>query len=287
MRIGFCDNALQAFTAAFTPANRIPGEDTVPGPGVGQKGRTQAISFQSGCKIPSDQFNNSPGSNLAYLKMQITKQACGQQQHRHCPANIIRRPVPPVRCLQVPPIAETQPVTQQQRNCQKSRENHAVTPQYQTPPVGLVCPQPRHDLFLDGVCHLFQRPGNTISAIHIHTLDTLVNLGQIMVALALVACSPGLIFNRHRDIRIIDTVKPPCRQSFLCHGPLPCTDNRFRIILPRRGIHLVQDVDKLGCIRPVDGRAHQMRQSIAHGARFRVACIKKHQHQIRQVDDMI
>ncbi|MFT7596787.1 MAG: hypothetical protein ACI8R4_004129, partial [Paracoccaceae bacterium] len=61
----------------------------------------------------------------------------------------------------------------------------------------------------------------------------------------------------------------------------------FRGYHPGRRYLSIEDIDKFRRVRAIFRPCDQMFQRVLHRAGFRVARVKEHQHQVRQVDDVV
>ena len=88
-------------------------------------------------------------------------------------------------------------------------------------------------------------------------------------------------------VGIVDAVEPARGEPGLGERALPRGEDVLGVVLARRVVDLVEDVEELVRVRPVDGVPHEVAQRVLHRPRLGVARIEEHQHQVGQVDDVI
>jgi hypothetical protein len=113
------------------------------------------------------------------------------------------------------------------------------------------------------------------------------NLTQVRIPLSFETGALGLVLDGGGGVRVVDAVEAAGGQALFPEGALPGGDYVLRVVLPRRGVELVEDVQELARVRPVDGVGDQVLEGVAHGPRLGVAGVEEHQHQVGQVDDVI
>ena len=72
-----------------------------------------------------------------------------------------------------------------------------------------------------------------------------------------------------------------------CESALPRPEDLLRVVLPRRVVDLVQDVQEFARVCPPDRAFHEVTQGVLHGARLRMARVEEHQDEIGEPDDVV
>ena len=135
--------------------------------------------------------------------------------------------------------------------------------------------------------HGFQHRNDAIVALQFNLVHAAGNFGKIGIAFGAEPFAQRFVFDRDGGFFVVNRVKLPCGQAGLCNCALPCANHLFGIVVFGGGINLVQHIDEFRSVGAFYRVCDQMFQRVLHGTRFRVACIKEHQHQIGQINDVI
>ena len=134
---------------------------------------------------------------------------------------------------------------------------------------------------------MLQDPDDAVGPFHFHLVDALQDRIHVRGAARFETFAQHRVVDGDGRIQVINAVEAAGGETFLRERPLPGTEYLFRVVLPRRIVDLVEDVQELVGVGAAHGVRHQMLQSVLHGAGLGVSGIEEHQHQVRQVDDVI
>ena len=134
---------------------------------------------------------------------------------------------------------------------------------------------------------LLQHAHHPVGALDLHLVDAGLDLLHVLVALAFQPFARLFVLHRQGDALGIDAIEAPGGQAVLRQRALPGGHHFLRIVFPRGVVDLIEDVEELRRVGAVHRVCHQVLQGVAHGAGLGMARIEQHQHQIRQIHDVI